>query len=92
MANTCPQCKSDKVVTGSYKQAVGYRYDYGGGLIFRPHKQRILMRMLSPNLHVSDPIYACVECGLVWSRVDPARLKEAIAIAGKAELKQPLGL
>jgi hypothetical protein len=38
------------------------------------------------------PLTACVDCGLVWSEVEPQELREIIAKGGSEYVKQGLGL
>jgi len=65
----CLQCKSQRVITGSVVSA-----DDGVRAAFRPPKLRFLALALTQGPELAKEGYACLNCGLVWSSISPAKL------------------
>lgn len=91
MNTVCPQCKSDKVVTGDYTYNLPYVSAWAARLMFRPRGLRLLARVLGSLPFVKDPILACLDCGLVWSHVEPRELRQLVITWKKAKLQEQTG-
>ena len=65
----CPKCQSQEVVTGKMVQ-------YGGSTsaVFRPTKTRFATLSVAGGVPVADESLACLDCGLVWTVADKAKL------------------
>lgn len=85
----CPDCGSAKVVTGRYLGQL----DVGGARVFRPRGLKALtLSLASAEITVPHTFQACLGCGLLWNRLDPARLTTIMRKAGTAATKRELGL
>lgn len=67
----CPNCRSGDLVEG---RILG-QLDLGGGLVFRPKGRGFAGWLLRRDLGVSNPVFACAQCGLMWSFVDVKPLR-----------------
>jgi hypothetical protein len=81
LMNACPRCNSPYVTEGKFLGERGRAYAFlPSGLRFwiLTAKSAPLPRrgLLKPNA------YGCAACGLVWSEVDPARIRAALRNAG----------
>ena len=87
MAATCPRCQSAKVVEGKhFNWVAGGTFQY-----FQPKE----LRVLSGSSHIpikKHAFLACMECGLLWSEVDAAKLKTLLTQSGNKSLRTRLGL
>jgi len=75
MSETCPSCSSNKTVGGDCVSFNGWR-----GSRFEPNGSRYVVSRTTVNL--TEPVYACVDCGFLWSQVSAnelQRLVEAVA-------------
>jgi len=59
--NTCPQCQSQRIVTGKLVQ-------HGGSTkaVFQPGKTRFATLSVAGGVKLDDQSLACLDCGLVW--------------------------
>ena len=71
----CPKCGSSNVTLGEFSTS---RNNLSAG--FRPAGARIFSLSLSRAVDLStDPACACLDCGLAWSYLRPAELKDFIS-------------
>jgi predicted RNA-binding Zn-ribbon protein involved in translation (DUF1610 family) len=82
----CPRCGEELVVHGSFStRAVRFG--------FRPEELRLFSLSLQfPEVPVAAKAAACASCGLVWSELDPATLRQKLHDLGNAHVRQRLGL
>src|SRR5689334_455803 len=84
----CPRCGGRRIVRGRL----------GGGerssARFRPSRIRLFrwLAWVGPWIAVARPSELCIDCGLIWSSVDPGEAVRKIRLWGKEELKRGLGL
>ncbi len=79
----CPRCDKALVVHGSLAIRGG----------FRPKELRLFSLSLQlPVVRVSSAAAACPSCGLVWTELDPATLRQKLHDLGNEDVRQRLGL
>jgi predicted RNA-binding Zn-ribbon protein involved in translation (DUF1610 family) len=79
----CPRCGKDLLVHGSLSLRGG----------FRPEELRFFsLSFQLPAVHVRSASAACTSCGLVWSELDAAALRQKLHDLGNEDVKQRLGL
>ena len=85
--NRCPQCGSEKVFEGRHFNVLsGIPPQY-----FRPKDLKILTTG-SADVRIKQTTYtACAECGLLWTQIDPRRLREVLVESGSKTVRQKLG-
>lgn len=92
MKNTetaCPDCGSVRVVAG---RCLG-QADYGFGHVFRPRGLKLLkLSLTSSDVPMSGNFRTCLDCGLLWNRLDPNKVKKTIQALGKDTTKRKLNL
>jgi hypothetical protein len=72
--NPCPACGSPNVRRGKWAAS-----GESTSVVFRPEGRRFFTWSLSGGVNLtSDSGSACLDCGLVWSHLQPAKLKEFI--------------
>jgi len=90
----CPRCGKHAAVTGSIFSPSGTSEFVPDGFSWLKHfRRRLFQGPLSqenPVARLLGPARACLDCGLVWSNLDPGRLRrimqqEGIAIEVKKE-------
>jgi hypothetical protein len=79
----CPRCGKKLVVNGSIFKRNGFRPE---GLKF------FSLTFQWPEVPVPNQHAACAACGLVWSELDPAALRQKLRDLGNEEVKQHLGI
>lgn len=89
----CPQCGSDKVTKGRILGGISSIYFRPSGLRFWTIKAAV--PMIGANKS-SDEFFppgarACVNCGLLWSRVNPALLGRVLREGGTEETRKRFG-
>ncbi|MCI0364093.1 MAG: hypothetical protein L0219_09450 [Phycisphaerales bacterium] len=70
LPDKCPRCGSDQVAEGDILGQTGMTR----GIVFRP-VDRKWWSFILPDARVSADGRACVDCGLLWTTVNPGRLK-----------------
>jgi hypothetical protein len=82
----CPRCGKELVVHGSFStRAVRFG--------FRPEELRLFSLSLQfPEVPVSAKAAACASCGLVWTDLDAASLRQKLHDLGNEDVRQRLGL
>ena len=60
---TCPNCGGGALVEG---RLLG-QLNLGGGMVFRPKGRGLIGSLLRRDLSVPTPVFACADCGLMWS-------------------------
>ncbi len=87
MSSKCPNCQSVRVVEGKH-----FNWIAGGSVqYFKPEG----LRALASHNHIpikKGSFLACVDCGLLWSEVDPRKLRSLLTENGKQTTKARLGL
>jgi hypothetical protein len=82
----CPRCGKELVLHGSFS-ARGVRFG------FRPEELRLFTLSLQfPETSVSSAACACASCGLVWSELDAATLRQKLHDLGNEDVRRRLGL
>lgn len=85
----CPDCGSLRVVAG---RCLG-QADYGLGQVFRPSGLKLFkLSLTSSDVPASGRFQTCLDCGLLWNRLDPNKVKKTIQALGKDATKQKLNL
>jgi len=89
----CPACGSDRVTRGRILSGISSVYFRPSGLRFWTLSARI---PLAGANKTSDEFFppgarACLACGLLWSRVNPALLAKAMREGGTVETRKKFG-
>jgi hypothetical protein len=71
---SCPNCGSRTLVEG---RLLG-QLDLGGGLAFRPKGRGFMGWLLRRDLSLPAPVFACAQCGLMWSFIKTKPLRRMI--------------
>ena len=89
MKNECPACRSDRIITGRYLDQLGG----GGGSVFRPGDIKI-MTLSGCDIHIrtGDKFTTCLDCGLLWSKLDASKTAQVMKKHGNKKTKERLGL
>jgi hypothetical protein len=75
-AERCPRCSSPRVVHGALHLRGG----------FRPQELRLFsLSFQVPGVPVSTAAAACAACGLVWSQLDAAVLRQKLHDLGNGD-------
>jgi hypothetical protein len=82
-AEKCPRCGKAFVVHGSIFGRSGFRPE---GLKF------FSLSFQLPEVPVPKQAAACAACGLVWSELDAAILRQKLRDLGNEDIKRHLGL
>ncbi len=86
MANVedCPRCHKGIVVHGSFSKR-GVRFG------FRPEELRLFsLSFQFPEAPISSSAAACASCGLVWTELDPATLRQKLHDLGNEDVRHRL--
>jgi len=67
----CLKCGSPAVARGRVAESGG-----GGSAIFRPEGLRHLTLTLTGGVSLAKEAWACLDCGLVWTTLAPAKLEK----------------
>jgi hypothetical protein len=79
----CFRCGKALLVHGSVYKRNG----------FRPEELRLFsLSFQLPEVPFPNAAVACTSCGLVWSELDPAVLRQKLHDLGNEEVRQRLGL
>jgi hypothetical protein len=82
----CPRCGKALVVHGSFPTR-GIRFG------FRPEELRLFsLSFQFPEVPVSGAAAACAACGLVWTELDAAVLRQKLDDLGNEDVRRRLGL
>ena len=83
---SCPRCQSPYVTEGKFMGERGRAYSFQpSGLRFWSFRAKAAPL---PNRGLTAPnALGCAACGLVWSEVDPQRIRTALARAGTDETR-----
>jgi hypothetical protein len=82
----CPRCGKTLVVHGSFSQR---KVRFG----FRPKELRLFSLSLQfPEVSVPGEAAACAACGLVWTELDVAALRQKLHDLGNEDVRRRLGL
>lgn len=82
----CPRCGKELVVHGSFSGR-GLRFG------FRPEELRLFSLSLQfPEVSVPRGAAACAACGLVWTELDAATLRQKLHDLGNEDVRRRLGL
>jgi DNA-directed RNA polymerase subunit RPC12/RpoP len=89
----CPQCGSDRVTKGRILGGISSIYFRPSGLRFWTMKAAV--PMIGAN-KTEDEFFppgarACVNCGLLWSRVNHALLEQVLREGGTEETRKRFG-
>jgi hypothetical protein len=82
----CPRCGTGLVVHGTFStRAVRFG--------FRPEELRLFsLSFQFPEVPVPAQAAACASCGLVWTELDAATLRQKLHDLGNDEVRRRLGL
>jgi hypothetical protein len=82
----CPRCGQALVVHGSF---AGRGVRFG----FRPEELRLFSLSLQfPEVSLAGGVTACAACGLVWTELDAAALRQKLHDLGNEDVRRRLGL
>lgn len=81
----CPQCASIRLVRGAV--STGTRR---GPILFDPMGVGSVLIGRATALEVRNPFVACLECGLLWKRIEVEALKDVLARHGNPGAKRRL--
>ena len=82
----CPRCGQTLVVHGSFGER---KLRFG----FRPEELRLFSLSLQfPEVPLPAAATACAGCGLVWTELDPAALRQKLHDLGNEAVRGRLGL
>jgi len=83
----CPACSGIALVEGT----LSFSGDDSWVTFFHPKRLRFLSFWKTVSLENGQAFTACLDCGHVWSAVDPARLRELLEKNGNAETLKLIG-
>ena len=88
---SCPRCKSDRIVIGRYFNPKPIRQQQAHAPRFKPDGLK-KHTLFDPSVAIrgGEKFHACLDCGFLWSRVDPKRLTKSIQKNGTEETVQGL--
>ena len=84
----CPECGSKRVATGAIAAGRGGVWFEPEGLRFLPE----LAAMFTRVFRIHGTSRACIDCGLLWNRLDPLELRERLREGGTVETRVRLVL
>jgi len=86
----CPACGSERVTRGRILGGISSVYFRPSGLRFWTLSARVPLTGANKTTDEFFPpgARACTECGLLWSRVNPALLAKAIREGGTVETRK----
>jgi hypothetical protein len=89
LSQSCPRCGKHATVTGSIPTLRGDPEFVPDGVRWLAHLCRRLFQE-NPVVKLLGPARACLDCGLVWTSLDPGKLhrimqQEGIAVGVKEE-------
>ncbi|MGH7622974.1 MAG: hypothetical protein ACREMU_11590 [Gemmatimonadaceae bacterium] len=89
-AEKCPACGSTRVTRGRILGGISSVYFRPSGLRFWTLSARVPLTGANKGTDEFFPpgARACTECGLLWSRVNPALLAKAIRDGGTLETRK----
>ena len=93
MKAQCPACQSSRTISGRYlSQTGGSGFALGLGSVFRPKGLKALS-MTGTDIHLpdGDAFSSCLDCGLIWSKIDHEKLEKVIRKKGTERTKKSLG-
>jgi hypothetical protein len=92
-AEKCPACGSERVARGRILGGIASVYFRPSGLRFWTLSARVPLTGANKTTDEFFPpgARACTECGLLWSRVNPALLAKAIREGSKVETRKKVG-
>lgn len=89
MKDECPACGSSRVVKGRYLDETGG----GGGSVFRPGGIKVMtLSGCDIRIRTGDKFTTCLDCGLLWSRLDETKALHVLQKHGNKKTKERLGL
>ena len=85
----CPSCNSNRVIQGRYIDLAGL----SSGHAFRPKELRNLA-FTGTDIRIknADRFMACLDCGLLWSKIDTTKLVKVLSKKASKKVKQRLNL
>ncbi|MDA3800385.1 MAG: hypothetical protein PF692_15075 [Kiritimatiellae bacterium] len=83
---TCPGCKSDRVVRGRYFNPKAIHSSQAQAPRFKPDGLKHFT-LFDPSLAIrgKEKFLACLDCGFLWSHVDPKKLSKSLESNGTDE-------
>lgn len=89
MKNECPRCGSDRIIAGRYLDQIGG----GGGSVFRPSGIKVMtLSGCDIRIRTGDKFTTCLDCGLLWSKLDEGKAEQVMKKHGNKKTKERLGL
>ena len=84
---TCPECGSSHVVVGRCYDPMFGAY----GHVFKPHGIRFWsFGKTTLPVKSADQYQSCLDCGLLWARVNPKALTKIVTKHGSDKLKNQM--
>lgn len=83
----CPSCHSDRLVPGRFRGAM-----HTGPAEFVPDEVKVFTLSLTTPYVEIDRARLCLDCGHIWTEVDPSDTVEKIRKWGTKDLLSRLGL
>ncbi|MDF7809648.1 hypothetical protein P4E94_19575 [Pontiellaceae bacterium B12219] len=89
MNEICPSCQSQKTVSGRFLDQASL----GVTPMFRPDGLKAFS-MVGTDVRVpnGNKFNSCLDCGLLWAKVDPDKLKKVITKHGNGKTKISTGI
>lgn len=86
---TCPRCGSGRIASGELRSD-------GRAPQFRPHGLRVplftLIDSTPGRIDFDHRVRACLDCGLLWTTVEPEELRDTLRRYAVRPLKEELAL
>jgi hypothetical protein len=76
LSENCPRCGKDANVIGDMLTTGSYQEFLPQGIRWLEHFRRRLFH--TTIVRFRGPYRACLDCGLVWSNLDPGELRKVI--------------
>ena len=92
-SNTCPSCKNERIVQGRYFDIRTLTQRQSLPPRFRPDGMK-KFTLFDPSVAIrgGEAFAACLDCGFLWSRVDPKKLTKSVLKNGTEQTVQHCGL
>jgi hypothetical protein len=89
---TCPGCKGDRVVRGRYFNPKAVQKQQARAPRFKPDGLK-KFTLFDPSVAIRgrEKFHACLDCGFLWSRVEPRKLTKSIQKNGTEATVQSTG-
>ena len=73
----CLQCKSGNITAGTIRT---FGHAMGKVMVFAPDNLKFLSKIVPGGPQIDEIVFACLDCGFIAARTDPAILRTYIQV------------